>query len=111
MKHILHRSQPVLPLSTNMMARGTPEAKVPLYILPEAELSNQPDGRAQAVDGSGLQGSPLTVKLLVLLLLCNLALIKYLGNCLLGNFPQQAPWEKNHWEKNKVLQGIVQPYI
>ena len=42
--------------------------------VPEAKLSNQPDGRAQAVDGSGLHGGPPKVKLLVLLLLCNLAL-------------------------------------
>ena len=89
----------MLPLSTNMMARSTPEAKVPLYILPEAELSNQPDGRVQEVDGSGLQGSPPTVKLLVLLLLCNLALIKVPGELSVGELPWTAPWEKNYWGK------------
>ena len=40
----------------------------------EAELSNHRDGKAPGVDGSGLQGEPMTVKLLVLPLLCNLAL-------------------------------------
>ena len=74
-------------------------------ILPEAKLSNQPDGRAQAVDGSGLHGGPSKVKLLVLLLLCNLASalvraaplpMKYLGIGRLGSCPPQALREKNH---------------
>ena len=51
---------------------------------------------AQAVDGMVTAGGPMTVKLLVLLLLGNLALLKYLGYCLLGNCPRQAPWEENH---------------
>ena len=60
----------------------------------EATLSSQLDGRALAVDGSGLQGGSPTVKLLVLPLLCNLALIKVPGELSVGELPSAGPLGK-----------------
>ena len=80
--------------------------------MPEAELSNQPDGRARAVDGSGLQGSPPTVKLLVLPLLCNLALIKVPGELSVGELPSTGPLGKEPLGKEiRFRKEIVRPYI
>ena len=62
--------------------------------MPEAELSNQPDGRARVVDGSGLPGGPETEKLLVLPLVCNLALIKVPGELSVGESPSTDPLGK-----------------
>ena len=83
--------------------------------VPEAKLSNQPDGRAQAVDGSGLHGGPPKVKLLVLLLLCNLALalvraaplpMKVPGDLSVGELPTTGPPRKRTiGERNKIPQG------
>ena len=74
--------------------------------MPEAKLSNQPDGRARVVDGSGLQGGQPTVKLLVLPLLCNLALIKVPGELSVGELTSTGPLGKELLGKeNKVLQG------
>ena len=74
--------------------------------MPEAALSNQPDGRAQVVDASGLQGSPTTVKLLVLPLLCSLALIKVPGELSVEELPLTGPRGKEPLGKeNKVPQG------
>ena len=49
------------------------------------------------------------MKLLVLPLLGNLALIKYLGYCLLGSALDRPPGKNTIREENKVLQEIVQP--
>ena len=89
--------------------------------MPEAKLSNQPDGRAQAADGSGLQGGPLTVKLLVLLLLCNVALalvrsaplpMKVPGDLLVGELPTTGPLGKEPLGKERrFCREIRRPYI
>ena len=89
--------------------------------MPAAKLSNQPDGRAQTVDGSGLQGGPLTVKLLVLLLLCNLALalvraaplpIKVPGGIVCWRIAHDRPQGKEPLGKErKFCKKIMQPYI
>ena len=74
--------------------------------MPEAKLSNQPDGRARVVDGSGLHGGPPTVKLLVLLLLCNLALIKVLRGVVCWRIAlDRPPGKRTIRERNKVPQG------
>ena len=85
------------------------------------QLSNQPDGRAQAVDGLGLHGSPLKVKLLVLLLLCNLALalvkaaplpMKVPGDLSVGELPTTGPPGKEPLGKEiRFRREIMQPYI
>ena len=82
--------------------------------VPEAKLSNQPDGRAQAVDGSGLHGGPPKVKLLVLLLLCNLALalvraaplpMKVPGDLSVGIAHDRPPGRRTTGERHKIPQG------
>ena len=71
----------------------------------EAEQAHQPDGRARAVDGSGLQGGPQSVKLLVLPLLGNSAL-KLPGVLSVGELPSTGPLGKEpSGERNKVPQG------
>ena len=80
--------------------------------MPEAELSNQPDGRAWAVDRSGLQGGAPTVKLLVLPILCNLALIKVPGGLSVGELPSTDPLGKEPLGKEiRFRKEIVWPYI
>ena len=59
----------------------------------EAELS-QPDGKAQAVEGLVTARRPPTVKLLVLPLVGNLALIKVLGVLSVGELPSAGPLGK-----------------
>ena len=89
--------------------------------MPKAKLSNQPDGRAQAVDGSGLHGGPSKVKLLVPLLLCNLALalvraaplpVKVPGDLSVGELPTTSPLGKEQLGKEvRVCRKIMWPYI
>ena len=89
--------------------------------MPEAELSNQPDGRAWVVDGSGPQGGPPTVKLLILLLFCNVALalvraaplpMKVAGDLSVGELPTTSPLGKEPLGKEvRVCRKIMWPYI
>ena len=66
----------------------------------------------RVVDGSGLQGSPPTVKLLVLPLLCNLALIKLPGEFSVGELTLTGPLGKEPLGKEiRFHKEIVQPYI
>ena len=64
------------------------------------------------VDGLGLQGGPPTVKLLVLLLLCNLALIKVAGELSVGELPSTGPLRKEPLGKEiRFHKEIVWPCI
>ena len=90
-------------------------------LLPEAKLSNRPDGRARALDGWGLHGGSLKAKLLAFPILCNLALasvgpapppMKVPGDLSVGELPTTGPPGKEPLGKERrVRREIMQPYI